>query len=100
MARQEITLTHVLIDELTGAIEVGHTWNGQPSASIFIDEADLLARSADLVVSHDQASLWLRHYILALRGQSAAAMANEIGRTLVLDIRPAVAQTIALVEAS
>ena len=98
MAKQEITLTHVTIDENTGAIEVGHLWNGQAGASVYPDAAALLQDSQDMIVSHDQAARWLRYYLLNL-GHSVETMAGAVGKTLVVDIKPSVQQVIALVEA-
>ena len=96
--RQEITLTHVTIDAETGAIEVGHSWNGSAGASTYSSAADLVADSLDIVTSHGEAARWLRYYLLNL-GHTVETMGAAVGKTLVVDVKPAVQQTIALVEA-
>lgn len=98
MAKQEITLTHVTIDENTGAIEVGHVWNGQAGATPYQDAAALVQDSQDMIVTHEQAARWLRYYLLNL-GHSVETLHTAVGKTLVVDIKPAVQQVIALVEA-
>ena len=95
--KQEITLTHVTVDEITGAIEVGHNWNGYAGASVFPDAASLLGDSEDIITSHVEAARWLRYYLLNL-GHTVETMVNAVGKTLVVDVKPAVQQVIALVD--
>ncbi len=96
--KQEITLTHITINPETGAIEVGHTWNGYAGASNYDSAADLVADSLDIVTSHTEAARWLRYYLLNL-GHTVETLQAAVGKTLVVDVKPAVQQVIALVEA-
>ena len=96
--KQEITLTHVTVNAETGAIEVGHSWNGYSGASTYETAADLVADSLDIITSHVEAARWLRYYLLNL-GHTVETMQAAVGKTLVVDVKPAVQQTIALVEA-
>lgn len=97
MSRQEIRLTHFTVDENTGAIEVGHIWNGQAGATPFLDAAALLQDSQEMIVTHEQAARWLRYYLLSL-GYTVETLPGAVGKTLVVDVKPAVQQIIALVE--
>ena len=63
---QELTLTHITVDEVTGAIEVGHLWNGAAGGSNFAAAEDLVAESQDIITSHAEAARWLRYYLLNL----------------------------------
>lgn len=94
--KQEITLTGFIQDANTGAIEVGYLWNEFANSQVYGSEAEMLSAHADLLQDPSDAVRWLMYYLIAM-GNDASSMSAMIGRKLVIDVAPAVQQTIALV---
>lgn len=94
--KQEITLTGFIHDPDTGAIEVGYLWNEFANSQVYGSEAEMLTAHADLLQEPSDAVRWLMFYLIAM-GNNAATMPSMVGRKLVIDVAPAVQQTIALV---
>jgi hypothetical protein len=94
--KQEITLTGFIQDPNSGAIEVGYLWNEFANSQVYSSEAEMLTAHADLLQEPSDAVRWLMYYLIAM-GNDAASMNSMVGRKLIIDVAPAVQQTIALV---
>ena len=95
MSKQQVTLTNVTTNP-DGSIEVAIDWDGLPFSKTFADGASLSSANATLLASPDEAHRWLLFYLLSL-GNSPEQIADHIGRKLVIEVTPAVQQTISLV---
>lgn len=93
--RQEITLTLCSYDP-AGTVEVGFLWNETAGSIVFPSVEALEQSNQDLLSTSDEAVRWLLFYLLA-KGIRPDELDSQVGRKLVIDVRPAVQQTIALV---
>lgn len=96
MSKQQVTLTNV-INNPDGSIEVAIDWDGIPFSKTFADGPTMASANAALLSSADEAHRWVLFYLLSL-GNSPDQLAAHVGRKLVIEVAPAVQQTIALVD--
>ena len=94
--RQEITLRRFAVDPDSGSVEVEVIWNGQLASTVYTSVSQFQTANADIMVAPDEAIRWLLYYLLSL-GHTAETLPAQQGRTLVVDIAPAVQQTISLI---
>jgi hypothetical protein len=94
--KQEIQLDYITVAPETGIIEVGFLWDGAPSALTFQSAAQLIDANSQLLQQSSEAGRWLLYYLLAL-GATPETLSTYVGKKLVVDIGPAVQQTISLV---
>ena len=94
MAAQMITLQTVTSNP-DGSIEVVIEWDGSPFSKTFADEAALRAANESPISSLDEAHRWLMWYLLPLSAD-VAALASKAGKSLTIEVEPAVSQTITL----
>lgn len=90
----------VRIDQINtfpdGQVEVIGTWDGNPVQRVFPSLDALVGDSGQMLVDQDQAiRAWLFYTLQG--GANPATLADEVGAKLVLEVAPAVQQTIALV---
>lgn len=93
--RQEITLVSFFTNP-DGSVEINADWNGYPMSQVYGSEAIMLQDNVDLMHTPADAMRWLLYYLTAL-GHNSATIQTVVGKKLVVDISPAVQQTIALV---
>lgn len=93
--KQEITLTNAIVNE-GASVEIAIDWNGTPHTVVFPTIEALAQNNADILTTGDEAVRWLLFYLLNT-GLEASALPSAIGRKLVVDVRPAVQQTISLI---
>jgi hypothetical protein len=95
MSTQQVTLSAVTVNP-DGSIEIAIDWDGFAFSKTFADGAALASANASLLASADEAHRWLVFYLLNL-GATAETLGSYAGRKLVIEVRPAVQQTISLV---
>ena len=93
--RHEISLTGFTITN-TGSIELDYDWNGYQNSVVYPTAGDLQSQNADILQDSADAVRWLVYYLLAL-GNTPETMQSQIGKKLVVEIGPAVQQSISLV---
>ena len=94
MASQMITLDSVTINP-DESIEVAIEWNGSVFSKTFATEAALRADNQSPIVALDEAHRWLMWYLLPL-SPDIAALTAKAGKSLTIEVEPAVSQTITL----
>jgi len=77
----------------SGTVQVDTTWNGIPATITYGSVEAFQSNNADLFVAPDETIRWLMYYVLAL-GYTPETMAGAVGKSLTIDIGPAVQQTI------
>ena len=93
--KHEITLTGYLVNP-TGSIQVDYLWNTTPSVRVYVNETELQSANADILQQELEALRWLMYYLFAL-GNTPETMASQVGKKLIVDIAPAVQQSVSLV---
>lgn len=96
--RTEITLTGFEVNAETGAIEMNYLWDAYANSQVYTSEAQMLEMHSSLLHEPSEAVNWLMYYLVAMGG-TAETFQTFVGKKLVIDVSPAVQQTIALVEA-
>lgn len=94
MASQVITLTSVIVNP-DESIEVAIEWGGSVFSKTFPTESALRADNESPIASLDEAHRWLMWYLLPLSAD-VAALASKSGKSLTIEVEPAVSQTITL----
>jgi hypothetical protein len=93
--KHEITLKGYTVDP-TGSIQVDYQWNDYQTSRLYPDEGQMISINADILQDPEDVIRWLMFYLFSL-GFTPQTMASAIGKKLVVDIGPAVQQTIAMV---
>lgn len=93
--RHEIRLTGFTINP-NESIQVDYEWNNVGASVIYLNDANMLELNSDILQNNEDVARWLMYYMVQL-GHNSSTMPTMIGRMLVVDMGPAVQQTIALV---
>lgn len=94
MASQQITLSSVTVNP-DNSIEITIEWGGTVFSKTFATEALLRADNESPIVSPDEAHRWLMWYLLPLSAD-VPALISKAGKSLTIELEPAVSQTITL----
>lgn len=93
--RHEITLTGYAVSD-TGSIQVDYRWNDYENLHLYPDEGQMVSMNADILQEPEDVIRWLMFYLFAM-GYTPQTMSTAVGRKLVVDIGPAVQQSISMV---
>jgi hypothetical protein len=94
--KHEVTLMGYLVDPNSGSIQLDYDWNGYQSSMTYPDAQQMVAQNSEIVQDPSDAVRWMLYYLFAL-GNTPETLGSQIGKKLIVDIGPAVQQSISMV---